>query len=374
MRQELIDLLLGELEPAEADALKARLRAEPDLRRELSEIESLFGLMRRGEEIAPLAATREAVVAAAARVRPPVLVRLRALPGLVAYRFQQSRRFRIAMISLCAHLVVIAVLAQVLLRPGDSPTTVDGVTLGVLAADSEPIAPARLFQMRLWARQNPQSNRLRQVGVPRQEEAIATGLETLLASQHEDGSFGDAPDTAYAALALLAKGDCSKQQTPRGRAIRLACNRLLAESERGTAHGAMLAALVEDFALSYDGLNEFERQEYRIAIRKLTLSVPDDDISREGLLLARLAGFSLPAGRDLGEAGLALSGNRTGLLAMEPTRLRATVAFARGSRVALDPDQTRAWAAPLFERAMADLKAGKTSALALLTLQSPYRL
>lgn len=372
MRQELIDLLLGELEPAEADALKARLRAEPDLRRELSEIESLFGLMRRGEEIAPLAATREAVVAAAARVRPPLLVRLRAVPGLIAYRFQQSRRFRVVMISLCAHLVVIAVLAQFLLRPGE-PVVPRIPEVAFLPANEEPIAPAQPFRMRLSARQMPQSNRLRQVGVEGQEEAITTGLETLLASQHEDGSFGDVQETAYAALALLAKGDHSTQQTPRGRAIRLACNRLLAESERGTAHGAMLAALVEDFALSYDGLNEFERQEYRIAIRRLTLSVPDDDISREGLLLAQLAGFST-AGRDLGEAGLVPSGNRTGLLALEPTRLRATVAFARGSRVALDADQTRAWAAPLFERAMADLKAGKSSALVLLTLQSPYRL
>ncbi|MCK6461498.1 MAG: hypothetical protein L6Q95_16580 [Planctomycetes bacterium] len=135
----------------------------------------------------------------------------------------------------------------------------------------------------------------------------------------------------------------------------------------------MLAALVEDFTLSHAFLNEFERMGYRSAIRQLILAVPDDDISREAILLARLAGFAIPAGRDLGDAATVESGDRSRLLALEPTRLRVTAALARG-RAAPDPDHARAWAAPVFQRAMADLEAGKASGVVLITLQAPYRL
>lgn len=370
MRQELIDLLLGELEPAEADALKARLRAEPELRRELTELESIFGLMRRSEAIDPLPATREAIVAAAARARPPLLVRLRAVPGLFVYRFRHSRRFRVATISLSAHLALIVVLAQILLAPGARPPDPDIVVTMHLPGDS--VKPERDFQQRLRQRRLSQSNRLRQYGVEGQEEAIGDGVEALVASQRPDGSFGDGGETGYAALALLAQGDCSTEASPRGRAVRSAIHRLLARTRQGEAHGAMLAALVEDFALSYDGMDDFERKDYLEAIRKLVLSVPDDDISREALLLAHLAGFAIPAGR-LGEAASFGSPDRAQMLALEPTRLRATLALARG-RSSLDSERARAWAAPLFGRAMADLKGGKASGLVLLTLQAPYRL
>ncbi len=371
MRQELIDLLLGELEPAEADALKARLHAEPELRRELADLESLFGLMRRSAEVEPSPGIREAVVAAATRVRPSPLVRLRALPGLVAYRFRSSFRFRVATISLCAHIVVIAVLAQILLAPGDESLQAPP-ELVASEAPAEPVEPERSFVMRLSQRRVWQSSRLRQYGVAGQEEHVAAGLETLLKTQRPDGSFGDAAETGYAAMAFLAQGDCSAQRTPRGRAIRLACARILADARRGEVHGAMLAALVEDYSLAYPILDAMERMDYQVAIRKLILGVPDDDISREALLLASLAGFTIPSDR-LGEAQLALSGDRVPLLGLEPTRLRATVVLARG-RSSLDPEQVRAWAAPLFERAVSDLRAGRGSALVLVTLQSPYRL
>lgn len=370
MRQDLIDLLLGELEPAEADALKARLRAEPELRHELADLESLFGLMRRSEEVEPAPQTRETVVAAAASVRPSLLVRLRALPGLFAYRFRQSRRFRVATISLCGHLVLIAVLAQILLAPGAGGPGRDPEVTLILPEES--VKPDRDFQMRLSQRRVSQSNRLRQYGVARQEEAIGDGVEALVTSQRPDGSFGDAGETGYAALALLAQGDCSAQASPRGRAVRSAVNRLLGRTREGEAHGAMLAALVEDFSLSYDFLDEFERKDYLTAIRKLIRSVPDDDISREALLLAHIAGFSIPPGR-LGEAEAFGSADRAQLLALEPSRLRVTLVLARG-RSTLDADRVRAWAAPLFERAMAELRGGKVSGLVLVTLQSPYRL
>jgi hypothetical protein len=134
----------------------------------------------------------------------------------------------------------------------------------------------------------------------------------------------------------------------------------------------MLAALVEDYSLSYASLDAIQRMDYVVAIRKLILAVPDDDMSREALLLARLAGFPVPSGR-LGEAELAVSADRAALLALEPTRLRVTAALARG-RSNLDPERARAWAAPLFDRALADVKGGRVSGLVLLTLQSPYRL
>ena len=54
-------------------------------------------------------------------------------------------------------------------------------------------------------------------------------------------------------------------------------------------------------------LDAFERMECQHAIRQLILAVPDDDISREALLLAHLAGFAVPKGK-LGEAMLAVSG------------------------------------------------------------------
>jgi len=372
MKQELIDLLLGELEPAEADALKARLRAEPELQRELADLESLFGLMRRGDAIEPQPATRETVVQAAERARPPVLVRLRALPGLVAFRFRHSFRFRVAMVSLGVHLVVIAILANLLLRPRTQGNPTD-IKVAWEETPAEPVEPAQDFCARLAQRRLPQSNRLRQVGLPGQEEAIATGLGTLLAEQRPDGSFGTVAETAYAALALLAQGDSSARRTANGYAVRTACAHLLAEQKRGAVHGAMLAALVEDFSLSYAFLNEFERTAYQTAIRRLILAVPEDDISREGLLLAHLAGFSVPAGRTFGDAELVVSGDRARLLDLAPTRLRVTAALARG-RPSPDTELARAWAAPLFKQAMQELADGKTSGLVLLTLQAPYRL
>ncbi|MCK6461497.1 MAG: hypothetical protein L6Q95_16575 [Planctomycetes bacterium] len=181
MRQELIDLLLGELPPAEAEALKARVSAEPGLRRELAELESLFGLMRRGEAVEPLPATREALVAAAARAKPPLLPRLRAIPGLVAYRFRTSVRFRVAVVSLAAHVILIAILANMLLRPGD-PFDRD-IVVTWKEAPEERVEPAQDFEARLAQRRLPRSTRLRQYGVDGQERAIERGLETLLAKQ-----------------------------------------------------------------------------------------------------------------------------------------------------------------------------------------------
>jgi hypothetical protein len=108
------------------------------------------------------------------------------------------------------------------------------------------------------------------------------------------------------------------------------------------------------------------------AIRRLIVAVGRDAISREGLALAALAGFPVPA-RDLGAAGLLLEGDREALLEAPPSRLAATVVLARGH---LSPDRgrVRAWVSGLFEQAVADVGSGGVSAVVVLTLQAPYRL
>ena len=374
MRQELIDLILGELEPTQADALKERLRSDAQLARELAEIEALFGLMRRGDEIEPTAAMRRAVAADARRqAAAPLWQRLRELPGLARYRFQTSLGFRVAAISLSVHLVAMAILFNVVIDAGNRETA--GIIGRVVDHDDDIQVqrPARSFVIRLTQRRLPHGQRLKKFGVPGQEEAIRSGLDALLARQDRGGAFGDVGETAYATLALLAEGDCSTQSTRRGRAIRAATRHLLDAARAGASHGAILAALVEDYALSFDELREEERGEYVRAIRKLVLAMGDDDISREALALASMAEFPIPAGRDLGVAAALLGGERDVLLERPATRLTATAVLARG-HLSLERGRVRAWAQGLFERAVADVEARRVSAVVLLTLQAPYRL
>jgi hypothetical protein len=240
--------------------------------------------------------------------------------------------------------------------------------------EEQPIQrPADPFVARLELRLLPHGPRLKRFGVPGQAEAIEKGLTAVLATQRADGSFGNLEETAYATLALLGEGNSSVSETRAGRAIRASIRHLLVRAEAGAVHGAMLAALVEDYGLAYEDLREEQRLEYVRAIRRLTLMVGDDDASREGLALAAMAGFPIPAGRDLGAAGLLLDGNRATLLDGPATRLAATAVLARGH---LSPDRgrVRAWVIGLFEQAVADVGSGKASAVAVLTLQAPYRL
>jgi hypothetical protein len=372
MRQELIDLLLGELEPEAAEALKERLRREPALAKELGQLEALFALMRRGEEIEPSPEMRQRLVAEAERLTAPSLwQQLRQLPGLLQYRFRSSLRFRVATVSLGIHLAAMVVLSIVLIeRPRASRLPVQ-VTWK--EADAPIQRPASEFTARLSLRLLPHAPRLKKFGVDGQARAIEQGIATVLGTQQADGSFGSVGETGYGALALLAEGNSSVTDTARGRALRAAVRHLLDQARAGAVHGALLAALVEDFGLAYDDLREEERIEYVGAIRRLTLAVGDDEISREALALAVMAGFPVPAGRNLGAAELLLKGDRATLLEGPPTRLAVTAVLARGH---LSPDRgrVRAWARGLFEQAVADVGSGKVSAVVVLTLQAPYRL
>lgn len=366
MRQELIDLLHGELAPDEERALRERLATDAELARELEELEGLLSLMKQGEQIEAPAALRAHVRAAAERaVRPTLIQQIKALPGLVRYRFRRSVAFRVAAISLGAHLILMAVLFHVSLKQRRAERRMPGFAW---KPEIEQVQPDSALVARLKQRRLPHLV-LRRVGIAGQKEAIEAGLDTILTRQKPDGTFGSPSETAYAALALLGEGDCSTSDTPRGSALRKAMRGLLYEGEYGTVHGAILTALVEDWVLSYERLGEQDRAQYARAMTRLIHNVGDDDASLEGLALARAAGLAVPKTRTLGIFDESVDD----LIDRAPTRLSVARVLEGGRRhLALAP--IKAWAKPLFDRAKAQIEAGKPSALAVLALQSPYRL
>jgi hypothetical protein len=372
MRQELIDLYLGELEDDAADALRARIREDEALAREYAEVAAICAFMGRGEEIEPSPAKRAELFAEIARLsRPTLWEQLRQLPGLVRYRFVRSVAFRVAAVSLGVHLIAMAVLFKVYVTP--RAATGPGSTYGFVNKNPGIHEPEQDFVARLQLRQTPHLFRLRQYGIGGQAEAIRTGLQTLVDSQRADGSFGDVSDTAYGALALLAEGECSAHGTRRGFALERAIHHLLVKARVGARHGAVLAALVEDYGLSYESLSAEERRLYTRVIYDLIGQVDDDDAGHEGLALAKLAGFQLPEGRSLGRAAVLLEGDRAALLAERPTRLTVSAMLAKGP-LSADRERVRTWARPFFEAALAEIEAGRVTGEALLALQAPYRL
>lgn len=373
MRQELIDLYLGELAADEADALRARIREDEGLAREYAEVAAICAFMGRGEQIEPSPAKRAELFAEIARLsRPTLWQQLRELPGLVRYRFLRSVAFRVAAVSLGIHLIAMAVLFQVYVIPPAGGPRGDG-PVSVVNEDPGIHRPAPDFVARLQLRQTPHLFRLRQYGVGGQAEAIHSGLQTLVHSQRANGSFGTVPETAYAALALLAEGECSAHGTRRGYALERAIHHLVVKARGGSHHGAVLAALVEDYGLSYESLPAEERRLYTRMIYDLIGRMGDDEAAHEGLALAKLAGFPIPEGRSLGRAAALLEGDRASLLSGPATRLTVAAVLAKGPLPA-DRDRVRNWARPLFDAAVAEIEAGRVSGEALLALQAPYRL
>ncbi|MHC4850173.1 MAG: anti-sigma factor family protein, partial [Planctomycetota bacterium] len=297
MRQELVDLILGELEPQREAALKAELACDAALRAELTELEALFGLMRRGEEIEVEPAVHQAVMAEARRLtRPSLLQRIAALPALAGFRFRHSRGFRVAAISLGAHLVVMLVLLQffVQTRSEEDPTI---IAFDQLKAEVPDVRPSDAFVHRLNLARASRSARLKQWGIDGQRAAIRTGVSTLLEQQSDDGSFGDLAETGRAALVLLAEGVQSTDDTRRGRALRTALSLIQHQVETGAQNGEALMALVEDWALSYAKLTTEDRDGYARSIHALVRTVKDP-ASR---YWASQAGFDVPGGVDTPE-------------------------------------------------------------------------
>ncbi|MHC4941093.1 MAG: anti-sigma factor family protein [Planctomycetota bacterium] len=343
MNQELVDLILGELAPEREQQLKAELARDPGLRAELAELEALFGLMRRGEEIEVEPSVHETVMAEARRMtRPSLIQQIKALPALFGFRFRHSRGFRVAAVSLGVHLVVMLVLLQVFVttRPDESETT---VSLNQVRVEDPEVRPNEGFVLQLSLARAARSARLKQWGVEGQRRAIREGVTTLLERQKADGSFGDPAETGRAALVLLAEGVQSTDDTRRGRALRSALG-VLQRSDAPS--GEALMALVEDWALSYARLTPEERDGYARAIHEMVRTVQ----SPAGRYWASQAGFDVPGTVDTPD---------------DPA-VRIADLHKRGLRDGRDAFLAR------FEDAIDRARTGDSSAL--LILQAPYRL
>jgi len=378
-RQELLDLLLGELDSQREDELKSRLQGEPELQRELAELESLFGFMRRGEEIEADPAIRTRVMREAERAtRPSFAKRLASLPGLFRFRFQRSLVFRVAAVSLAVHLVVVAVMWNVYVRKYDAaPVITAGPFIPSDPAD-RPVPdyrPDQAFVMRIGLARVSRSVRLKRFGVNGQREAIRSGVETLLARQKMDGSFGTPEETAQATLILLGEGSNSTDPTARGRVVREAVGSLLRAVDSGEQSGFVLSALIEDWMFSYENLTEEERTRYVRAMQTLIPTVRGAGAA-ESLVLAELVGIPVSSDHS-GELALVLGGDAWRALDAMPTRLRATALIARVQEdgpgaVGFGYETLRDWVAPAFQSALASGRSGDLQAL--LLLQAPYRL
>ena len=381
MRGKLTDLLLGELEPAQDKALRERVRTEPALQRELQELEALFGLMRRGEQIEANPAAHEAIMREARRMtRPSLLQRLSALPELFRFRFRQSRAFRVAAVSLGVHLLAVAVLWQISI--GGATNSEFGITeIGFNPSDEVPeYRPDRDFVFRLGHARLSRSVRLRHYGVDGQRNDIRTGVRALMERQQRDGSFGGLGDTGRAALVLLAEGANSSDTTERGAAVRKAIASIRRDVDEGGIDGFALAALIEDWALSYEQLTEEQRANYVRAILTLLPGVTGPGAG-ESLVLADLAGFPISANQQTtlapDGAGLVLKGDVRGAMQTAADRVNATAVVSRmhderADKLTVARDDVRAWLRPLFLGAQDQARNG--NAAALLTLQAPYRL
>jgi len=397
-RAELIDLLLGDLEPADDEALRARVRNEPALQRELSELESLFGLMRRGEEIDVEPRVHTAIMREAKRItRPSLLERLAALPALFRFRFRHSLVFRVAAVSLGVHLIAVAVLWQIDLGGANAPE--HGLKLAFHPDEEVPeYRPDREFVFRLGRARVSRSLRLKQFGAEGQRDDIRTGIRALMTRQQQDGSFSSLDDTSAslrdtgsslddtgrAALVMLAQGANSSDTTDRGAALRKTMGAIRRAVDEGLSDGFALSALIEDWALSYEQLTEEQRVTYVRAILTLLPQVSGAGAG-ESLVLADMAGFPVSEIqlRSLAPdgAGLMIKGDVRVAMQARADRVNASAVIARfqeegGSHASTALHVTRsdvkAWLSPLFADAKANARAG--DAAALLTLQAPYRL
>jgi len=371
MRQELIDLLRGELGEGEERELRERLGSDATLRQELDELASLLGLLRRGEEIAPLPATRARVLAAArGAVAPSLGARLRALPGLVAFRMRRSVAFRVAAVSLVAHSLLMAILYRMTLPPLGPEREPPPFDVSIQEKAPERFTPDGEFVRRLRARGYGHHLRLGLYGVEGQGRRIQSSMESWMARQAPDGSFGDVERTAQVALALLAEGDCSMHATRRGRALAAAVAFLIREASRPEAGDATIAALIEDYAIAFEPRRQEALVGHLRAIDRILPRLRAEAIDGEGVALAKMAGLELPPALAAVAARSALLADRGRLLSSPATRLAATAVLSKG-QIGLEPATLREWLRPLFSAAM---EGAESDPLALLTLQAPYRL
>ena len=259
MRQELLDLALGELPDQEAGALRARIEADPELAREYAELSSVLAVMSRGERIEPAPEGHDRLLAEARRLSKPSLwQQLGSLGELVRFRFRYSLGFRIAMVSLAIHFVALSLLYHYKFTRLATDTAPD---VNVVA-DVRPVEPAPTFRASLAYRKLSHGPRLARYGIEGQQDLIESTLIALQATQADDGSFGSIGETGKAALAFLAEGEASVSTTARGQALRRTMRFLRREVRNGGVDGFAHSALIEDYTLSYDHFSFEERVEY----------------------------------------------------------------------------------------------------------------
>ncbi|MCZ6574187.1 MAG: hypothetical protein O7C98_13600 [Planctomycetota bacterium] len=383
MRPEIVDYVRGELSAREETVLRARIEKDPALERELEEAQALFGIMGQGPEIEPRAALRIRFVASLeaqrerepGRSAPSLGERLAFLGGLVIFRLRNSSAFRVAALSIAVHLVALYLLLQhwVPAQAEDKHTT---FIVKLPPAKAEPVGlrPSEAFVGRLAGRNRSIEVKLGKAAVPGQAKAIRSGIEELVGGQADDGSLGDVAQTGYGSLALLAEGECSAFLTEKSRNLRRALEYVAEQGAEGNVHGAAVCALVEDYALSYSWIPEARQAARAALIVDLLAELPRGPASDEARLVAKLAGFPLDSSRLSAEARALYTGlPRAWILDLEPSRLRATVAFARGG-VPLDPERLNRWVRPFFLGVLKRLREGGAVAERIVTLQSPYRL
>lgn len=289
MKQDLIDLILGDLDPARDAALREEVRNSPALQAQLAEFETLFGFMRRGEQIESDPSIRKTVMAAARKATAPSLSqRLAAIPALIRYRFQHSRGFRIAAVSLGIHLVAMAILFQMFVHGGKQAPPTE-FQLSKLEPPHVEVRPDSGFVAQLRFARASRVVRLRKYGVDGQAESIREGIEALLDRQSADGSWENFESTCDAALALMAENVSSSDLSTHGQALHRAM-RVIRNKVAGGARGARaLEALIEDWALNHAELSAPDRAQSVDCIRTL-LAAGDNDAA--GIAWAHRAGFA----------------------------------------------------------------------------------
>ena len=288
MKQDLIDLILGDLEPAREEELRAQIRESAELQSELADLEALFGFMRRGEQIESDPSVRETVMAAARKATAPSLgQRIAAIPALIRYRFQHSRGFRVAAASLALHLVAMAVLFQIFVQGGKQPLPTN-FQLSEVEAPHVEVRPSNGFVLQLRYARASRSVRLKKYGVDGQGASIRAGLDALMAQQKADGSWGTFAATCDAALALMAENVRSSEMSVRGQALERAMRYIRHEVADGSHGARALEALIEDWALNHAELPQPDRT---FSVECIRMLLDAGGNSQVGLNWATRAGF-----------------------------------------------------------------------------------
>jgi hypothetical protein len=239
-----LDLLRGELSPAEAAALSARVQADPALR---AERDRLAALLRRAGEAHDLPVSAADAARVAARVRHRVQREDARVPAAPA-----GRRFlwpRVLAAAVGAHVVVLGLLA--LFAGGDAPAPRERDAVVRLAPDPTPGSfPADDFETPepslALAQPMPIEDVLRDLpGVPLSDDVLPAGpsdpaVGSALPAFARAGLFRSDPHAKYAILARVgARADLATvEESLRSLAAEQAPDGSFAAARRAAGPGA----------------------------------------------------------------------------------------------------------------------------------------